>query len=426
VSLQGYFFIYSFYILLTTLNAILMLTTSSNWISCQIGAREHYAIPRALHQQGKLAYLITDAWVRPQSSLNLLPKHLLSKLRERYHPDLAQASVYACTNSLISFELSQRIQKKIRWELIIARNHWFQKQSLRFLDRISHQFRSTPTIFAYSYAALELFRYAKTKGWHTVLGQIDPGVLEEKLVLELHNKYRNYTSKSVQAPLTYWNNWQEECSLADHILVNSQWSLQLLEKAGISTEKIEILPLVYTPPDITKDWVKIYPPSFSQERPLKVLFLGQVILRKGIAALLEAVEYLKGYPIEFSIVGSQQINISPTLETHPQIRWIGHISRSQTANYYQHSDVFLFPTLSDGFGLTQLEAQAWRLPIIASRCCGDVVIDGCNGLLLSEVSGEAIAQSLKFCLDHPEQLQRFSRYTSNIPYFDLAQLGKQL
>ncbi len=128
----------------------------------------------------------------------------------------------------------------------------------------------------------------------------------------------------------------------------------------------------------------------------------------------------------FWIVGSQQINISLELKTHPQIRWVGQISRSQTANYYQNADVFLFPTLSDGFGLTQLEAQAWRLPIIASRCCGEVAIDGVNGLVLSEVSGEAIAQSLQFCLNHPEYLQQFSQYTSTIAHFDLPQLAKEL
>ncbi|OUL29868.1 glycosyltransferase [Nostoc sp. T09] len=403
-----------------------MLTASSNWIACQIGAREHYAIPRALHQQRKLAHLITDAWVLPQSSLNLLPKHRLAKLRERYHADLAQASVHAFSSSLIRFELAQRLQKKTGWELIIARNDWFQQQSLQFLDRISHQFRFPPTLFAYSYAALELFRYAKTKGWHTVLGQIDPGPLEEKLVLEEHVKYPNYQSTWQQAPSKYWNNWQQECSLADRILVNSDWSRQLLQDAGISAHKIEIVPLIYTPPDAAKHWVRTYPTSFSQERPLRVLFLGQVILRKGMAAVLKAVEDLEGYPIEFWVVGSQQINISPKLQTHPQIRWIGQISRSQTANYYQNTDVFLFPSLSDGFGLTQLEAQAWQLPIIASRCCGEVAMDGCNGLVLSEVSGEAIAQSLQFCLEHPDQLRLFSQNSITGNCFNLPQLANQL
>ena len=39
------------------------------WICCQLGAREHYAIPRALSRVGILEALVTDAWVPPTSIL---------------------------------------------------------------------------------------------------------------------------------------------------------------------------------------------------------------------------------------------------------------------------------------------------------------------------------------------------------------------
>ena len=53
----------------------------ASWICCQLGAREHYSIPRALHQRGSLARLITDAWVFPRNPLGLAKR----TLRERYH-----------------------------------------------------------------------------------------------------------------------------------------------------------------------------------------------------------------------------------------------------------------------------------------------------------------------------------------------------
>ena len=56
------------------------------------------------------------------------------------------------------------------------------------------------------------------------------------------------------------------------------------------------------------------------------------------------------------------------------------------SKFYKEADVFILPTLSDGFGLTQLEAQSWKLPVIASRHCGEVVRDGENGVVLEEVS----------------------------------------
>ncbi len=393
----------------------------SKWICCQIGAREHYAIPRALHQQGQLIHLITDAWISSHSKLNLLPKTVLAKLRERFHPDLAQASVQAFTNSLIPFEVAQRIQKTTEWDLILARNHWFQQQAMQSLYAITYQLTAPPILFAYSYAALELFRYAKIKGWRTILGQIDPGIVEEKLVAEEHTKHLSYQSNCQPAPPNYWNSWQEECSLADQIIVNSTWSSQALQQVGIQKSKINIIPLVYQPPDLAHKFVRSYPSTFSKERPLRVLFLGQVILRKGIAALLEAAKLLRGQPIEFWLVGSQGI-ARPRPNDGEQVKWIGAVPRSEVVDYYQQADIFLFPTLSDGFGLTQLEAQAWKLPIIASKFCGEVVEDKFNGLILQEVTGKTIADVLRFCLHNPRQLEIFSQQSTSTKNFSLLQL----
>jgi len=396
----------------------------SPWICCQLGAREHYAIPRALHQQGKLAHLITDAWVLPRFPLNLLPRSVLANLRDRFHPDLAQASVHAFTHSLIRFELAQRLQKTSGWIRIIARNHWFQQQAVELLETITPQLNTCPILFAYSYAALELFRYAKTQGWTTILGQIDPGLVEETLVGQEHLRYPDYQSTWQPAPPQYWMNWQEECLLADRIIVNSPWSSQALQQVGIPANKMDIIPLAYNPPEKTSHFERTYPSVFSPKRPLRVLFLGQVILRKGIGAILEAAELLHHQPIEFWLVGS--LGIARQARMYRQIQWIGAIPRSQTAQYYQHADVFLFPTLSDGFGLVQLEAQAWKLPIIASRFCGEVVKDRVNGLILPEVTGEAIALALEFCLNNPGQLQAFAEAATDMSEFSLSQLHHHL
>jgi glycosyltransferase involved in cell wall biosynthesis len=401
-----------------------------SWICCQLGAREHYAIPRALHQAGQLAHLITDAWVSPQSTLNQLPMPFCANLQERFHTDLSQASVHAFTGSLIHFQLTQRIKKSSVWEIVSARNNWFQQHAVQLLDTLNPKLSTLsyrPTLFAYSYAALELFRFAKARGWRTILGQIDPGPVEEKLVLEVHARHPAYGSNWQPAPPYYWSRWQEECSLADQIVVNSGWSSQALQQAGISPHKIKIIPLAYKPPQPAQDFVRTYPSVFCVERPLRVLFLGQVILRKGVAALLDAATLLRTHPIEFWLVGSQGISKPQQPELYQQVRWIGAVPRSLTSQYYQQADVFLFPTLSDGFGLTQLEAQAWKLPIIASRFCGAVVKDQENGLILQEVSGETIAQALQLCLDNPSKLRKWALNSSTTPTtFNLVQLHHYL
>jgi glycosyltransferase involved in cell wall biosynthesis len=158
------------------------------------------------------------------------------------------------------------------------------------------------------------------------------------------------------------------------------------------------------------------------QRPLRVLFLGQVILRKGIIRLLEAAQILRDQPVEFWIVGPLLIDSHQW--SLPNVRWLGSVPRSATAQYYQQADVFLFPTLSDGFGLTQLEAQAWQLPLIASQFCGDVVKDQVNGLVLSDVSGVAIAQAIAKYLQAPKTLKQHSENStaSDFPLHRLSTL----
>jgi len=103
------------------------------------------------------------------------------------------------------------------------------------------------------------------------------------------------------------------------------------------------------------------------------------------------------------------------------------VPHSETVGYYQNADVFLFPTLSDGFGLTQLEAQAWQLPVIASRTCGEVVTDRINGLLLPEVSGEAVAAALDECLRRPALLAAMAEGANRtVARFTLKALRRDL
>ena len=404
----------------------------NNWICCQIGAREHYAIPRALHNNGQLKHLITDAWIAPDSPLNRLPDRLLTKLKERYHSELDEASIKSFNTSLFIWELSQINKRVAGWDRIIARNYWWQDRVVELLKKspkglAPRRDRSKNiTLFAYSYAALELFRYAKSQGWQTVLGQIDPGIIEQKLVTQEQKKHP-LESNLGSIPLQYWSDWREECALADTIVVNSNWSSQALQQTGVSQDKIKTIPLAYQPSEAAKEFTKNYPANFSTQRPLKVLFLGQVTVRKGIAAIFKAIELLSNRPIEFWFVGEVKIDTPQQFKNHPQIKWFGSVARSETDYYYQQADLLLFPTISDGFGLTQLEAQAWKLPLISSQFCGEVVKDRFNGLILPNVTGKAIAQALTFCLHNPQELAQFSLNSTQIlSDFSLPKLSSEL
>ena len=396
------------------------MTASPQWVCCQLGAREHYAIPRALFRQSSLNHLLTDAWVPPGSPLAGFG------LSDRFHSDLTEARVRAWTSRLLAFELAARLKQLSGWPLIVARNQWFERNVVAYLSSSRFSIAgSQPLVFAYSYAAREIFRFARSRGWKAILGQIDPGPFEEEIVAGEAESEASFAPNWRRAPTDYWKSWREECEAADRIIVNSSWSFNGLARMGIPKEKLTVVPLALEA-NMPSFSPKKYPKQFTAGRPLRVLFLGQISLRKGIARLLSVARSLQSQPVEFLMVGPIQITIPEDLRSNRKIRWVGRVAQNRARNYYEQSDVFILPTLSDGFGLTQLEALAHRLPVIASRQCGEVITDGVNGLLLDEPTTAAIQEALLSCLRNPDQLAQFSENATVGERFGLSFLGTQL
>ena len=334
----------------------------------------------------------------------------------RFHPELANARITAPNIAALTLELKASVTRENGWKLITRRNEWFQRQAVAQLAQ-SKSTNGNHTVFAYSYAAERIFRFARERGWRTVLGQIDPGPAEERIVAGLHEKF---AVKWEPAPREYWDRWITECELADQIIANSAWTRDALLGEGVPAEKIRVVPLAYETAE--RSFERRYPDAFNSERPLRVLFLGQISLRKGVGQLLEAVKLLAGEDVEFWFVGPAQIGIPQ----HPKIRSFGVVPRVNVDRYYRNADVFILPTLSDGFGLTQLEAQSWKLPVVASRHCGEVVRDGFNGVVLEEVSAEAIADVLLKFLRSPEVLSAMSERSGVSDRFSLKALASSL
>lgn len=397
-----------------------MKQQEAQWLCCQLGAREHYAVPRALQTRGLLRELITDLWIRPGALRNWR-----NKLNGRFHPDLASARVSAPNAAALAFELKAQATGLNGWDLIGQRNEWFQDHALVQLQRRAREVNGESVrIFAYSYAAERIFKFARERGWRTVLGQIDPGPAEEQRLAGLYRNGNGNGNGFRPAPEHYWQRWRNECELADQIIVNSAWSRDALLKEGVSATKIRKIPLAMASHKDAARFQRVYPKVFDATRPLRVLFLGQINVRKGAVQLLEAAHLVADEPLEFWFVGPRQISADE--RNGSKIKWFGAVPRSKVDEFYREADVFILPTLSDGFGLTQLEAQSWRLPVIASRFCGAVVQHGRNGLTLDEVSGESIAVTLRELLRSPERLATMSQESRVSEEFTLESLASSL
>ena len=376
-----------------------------SWVCCHLGAREHYAAPRALHRRGQLAALVTDAWASPGSAWSLVPGMTGRRLSERYSTELASAEVCDFTASLVAHEANWRVSGLQGWPLAIARNQWFQSRAAEKVSEIAVPAGSA--VLAHSYSALQIFQAAKANGLTTVLAQIDPGQAHSRILREVSDRWPEFGPPLAEPPADYFTAWREECRLADHIIVNSEWSLELVKEVQGDSARIHVIELPFEAEAGEAEFERHYPVAFTPERPLRVLFVGSVATFKGVPSLLESLGRLDGLPIELRMVGPMAAAIPQRFLADRRIKWIGAVSRSEVMDHCRDSDVLVFPSHSDGFGMAQVEAQAWRLPIIASRSCGRVVEDNVNGLLLPEVSADAIAAALRRILD-PAVLARLA------------------
>jgi glycosyltransferase involved in cell wall biosynthesis len=378
-------------------------------VCAQIGARDHYGFPLALHQAGALGALVTDFW-----SGCRLPSSwpVLGPLAARRHEGLKGARVMPMNVRTLGLELLFRCCGKPGWDRIIRRNAFFQRAAEARIPWGDPCVRSAtgdaPALFSYSYASLALIQEARRRGWKTLLGQIDPGPFEARVVEREEELWPEFRGSWKKAPDCYYEGWREELDLAGRIVVNSRWSFDALVAEGVAPGKIDEIPLCLAGPRTPDIPAKSYPAAFTPTRPLRLLFLGQINLRKGVPALLAAMKQLGNQPVELWMAGSLQFELPARYRACENIKWLGRVNRGLVSALYRKADLFVFPTHSDGFGMTQLEAQSWRMPVIASKNCGAVVRHEGNGLVLDEVTPEAIARALDYCLMNPGALREWS------------------
>ena len=385
------------------------------WLCLQIGRREYYAIPRGLRCNGQQVRLITDFCAPKLVARKWLKPFLPAFVRDRQiEGDAGRVETFNLSG--LRHELGSRLRGGTVFERALRRNQWFEQSVSR---RLRGGKVVPDVVFSYSYAAQAAITFARERKIPLILGQIDGGLNEERYLHEV-------AGRPLQAPPWYWEQWKMEVAAADAVVVNSPWSWECLERSGCAPKRVEVIPLAYeagSKPEIERP----SPERYVSERPLRVLFLGQIVARKGMAALLGAIAKAEGdnLPIEFHFVGDGESGFITSLQGHPKVRYHGRASAAEVGKFYQEADIFILPTLSDGFAITQLEAQSYGLPVIASRHCGQVVVDGQNGLLLEEITDEAIHEVLSRLCWHPEEVARMQKNSRVGPEYSLQNIGRR-
>lgn len=141
------------------------------------------------------------------------------------------------------------------------------------------------------------------------------------------------------------------------------------------------------------------------------LYCGQLIERKGVEVLLQAFERLGQMSSYLIIVGDGPLRARMARPPKPVIL-VGSVNYDEIPNYFVAADVFVFPTLYDGWGVVVNEACSAGLPVIASSAAGaarDLIVDGDNGLLVGPGDVEALRGAMQRLLTDSELRQRMGQ-----------------
>lgn len=170
----------------------------------------------------------------------------------------------------------------------------------------------------------------------------------------------------------------------------------------------------------------------------QVLFTGRIAQGKGLQYLLAAWSNIAtAFPdAHLTLVGSGQgFSLGCEVELKDQVRKLGLTTRvSFTGNvenvedYLQAADIFVFPSESEGLGLSLVEAMAAGLPCIASHVGGivDVVDDGLNGVLVPPADSMRLQQAIESLIKDPGEAQRLGLEArcKTERKFDIDQIAK--
>jgi glycosyltransferase involved in cell wall biosynthesis len=273
---------------------------------------------------------------------------------------------------------------------------------------------------------LRSLRRAKTLGMTTIVQRASTHPLYQARLLQEEYTRWGLTFRTPRQVLRRAVAEQEE---ADRVLIPSDFVRQSFLAEGFPEHRLLQVPFGV-------DTGRFQPALGAYGRhPFRVLFVGQVGLRKGVPYLLEAWRRLRWRDAELWLVGRVDRASRRVIERAgdlPGVRFAGYAS--DPVSLYQQADAFAFPSIEEGSALVTYEALACGLPVVTTPNAGSVVRDGGEGFIVPIRDVDALAARLER-LRSDESLrlemgragrQRAQRYTWDRSCTDLCEKLRHL
>ena len=370
-----------------------------------LGGRDYYQIPIALHQEGSLGYLITDFY-----GASYIKKSV------RFDPRLPKRKT-------VSIYLIYAVKAIF---LIITKN---KNEKIDFIFGFASgciNFFTGNNAIVYSYylnGFMFFYNFFKIKPKKIICFHVHPDYDFEYTFLkkDSENFYSRYSIKLKEylnlMPQTNTDYYYKNLIKVNKVLCASQFIKKQLLSHHI--KKIIVIPYgsKYEFNKYAKGKIKV---NFNSKKT-RIITIARLTQSKGLHWYFKVYEKLD-IPTKEKldwIIISNSID-SEILELIPKgVKLLRNLSNEDLQSYLETSDLFLLPSLYEGFGLVYIEAASLGLPIAYTENSGaaDFCVNGKNGILLNfnETSILNFFNTCAYDLKKINQMKKSYLGLSNLP-----------
>lgn len=383
-------------------------------IVSQIGARHRYLIPQLLDNHKILYRLYTDSNVNSflgkvaQCLLYLgVSSRMMSRLVNR-KPSISSKKIFS-SDRILYQSILYRLCHKSKYDQMLLVYDGCSKNCIQWgVD-------GADCVYGMYFENFEFLKYAKSQGLKVVVDIYERPMTYKLLAEEIRNTpefsiFQDDIPKYELKHKVRMHYIEELLKIADYYTVPSKFVIKSLEQyTNYDSKKVLFLPY---PSSIISAEYKWKPVKY------RILFVGSDPVNKGLLYCALAATKLKSiFPdIDFRVAGGGFEKVK-TLETFKDLNFIGFLNHDMLMKEYQTAEVFVFPTLFEGFAGAVIEAASCGCPIITTRNSG-VDPDTFPGIIIPEKDTDAIVDSVKRIILNKE-------YQNNLS-FKIYEYGKSL
>lgn len=369
----------------------------------------------ALKKNGTLFRYITSVYDKQGSLTNFIKIFLSARNRKkvanRKTDELDDRDVFQL------YELSGLMMLIIR-RIPFLRNRIYQKLFVRRRKKFGRAVakfaikNKVDAVIMYDSTATECFAFLKEQAPH-IIRILDVSIVHRQFMKINFERDINQTQdkhimleEAILWQDKYMKDYNQEVKDSNYFFAPSQIVKKSLIYVGANEESIKIIPYGV---DINKFQ---YIQKQKHDLPLNLIYVGQVNYRKGIHHLLKVISQFNPLMVTLNLAGEYDRNSKLYLQYRncKNINFLGFITRDVLADYYQKSDMFVLPTLGEGFALVVLEALSTGTPVISSDWAGgnDIIVNGKNGYVFRSGNDDELRHIIQYMIDNIETISYLS------------------